>query len=201
MSYTCHLFDVDGTLVDTAPVILAALSGAIRESGYKDFSPDSLRERVMESPVSVLKGYGITSLYHYWRIYEKEYHKAQVFFPDTRATLLDLREKVKYLGVVSSLKNRQLDLLLRSVDLIDVFDIIVGWNDCNARKPSPQPILLALSRLNVPPSSATYTGDRQIDITAANRAGVLPLFAGWNSKEKISGHALELRTLKDILSI
>lgn len=200
--YKCHLFDVDGTLVDSAPVIMASLMNCLRQRGIKDLPEPELRSLALGSPLKALNYYGIDSLDSYWKFYEIESSKALLFFKETKDILHQLKQKGCAVGVVSSLKNQQLRMLLHRFELYNEFDVVIGWQDCNMRKPNPHPILMALKRICIPPEMATYTGDSDSDMAAATRAGVCAIHAAWGGN-KYSGNEKVIRMdhLQDILDL
>ena len=62
-------------------------------------------------------------------------------------------------------------------------DAVVGFHDTERRKPHPDPILLALSRMNVRAADAVCVGDRADDTAAARAAGAFSIGAAWGSRE------------------
>ena len=63
------------------------------------------------------------------------------------------------------------------------FDSIVAYHDTRNKKPHPEPITLAVKKLNVEPSNVLSLGDREIDIIASNKAGVHSGACLWDSDE------------------
>lgn len=200
--YKCHLFDVDGTLVDSSPVAMFALASCLREKGIKGLSDSVLHSLALNSPLQALKLYGINNLNSYWKFYEKEICRAKLFFDDTKNILHELKSKGCTIGVVSSLKNYQLEFMLRRFNLFNEFDVVIGWNDCSIRKPNPNPIIMALGRLNVSPATATYTGDTDSDVAAALRAGVRAIYAAWGGNIDFGWHDVtRIQNLREIFEL
>ena len=81
----------------------------------------------------------------------------------------------KKLAVVSSNRRSTLIAALERLDLLDLFQSILGGDDISPHKPAPDGLLLTLQRLDVIPARAVFLGDRDVDMTAALRAGVRPV--------------------------
>jgi HAD superfamily hydrolase (TIGR01509 family) len=83
--------------------------------------------------------------------------------------LRELKQQYK-LGVVSSARRAQ--QAVRLYGLEEFFDVVVGGQDLEERKPHPAPVLLALERLHVKPGHAVMVGDLAVDVLAAKAAGI-----------------------------
>jgi pyrophosphatase PpaX len=78
--------------------------------------------------------------------------------------LKDLKIEGFTLGIVSSKRNSNIECELNSTGLATFFNIIVGQDDTVKHKPDPEPLLLALNRLNASPSRCSYIGDQPLSI-------------------------------------
>ncbi len=85
-----------------------------------------------------------------------------------RNILKDLKEKGIKIAIVSNDLNQNIAHKLKGEE----YDLLIGYKDCINRKPHPEPIHLALKKLNVKPSEAIYVGDIKTDMIAAKAAGV-----------------------------
>jgi pyrophosphatase PpaX len=63
--------------------------------------------------------------------------------------------------------------------LLETFDVVVCGEDTDRHKPAPEPILLALERLDARVEDAAYVGDSPFDVAAAKAAGVYAVAVGW----------------------
>jgi phosphoglycolate phosphatase-like HAD superfamily hydrolase len=71
------------------------------------------------------------------------------------------------------------DLAFVRVPLGHLFDVIVGGDETERQKPSPEPLLLALDRLGAEPADAAYVGDSPFDMQAARAAGLYAVGVSW----------------------
>lgn len=100
-------------------------------------------------------------------------------FEGAQETLSRLRARHYRIGVVTS-KSRELALRgLKLCRLESLIDEAVFLEDTSRHKPDPEPIRLALEKLNSQPREAAYVGDSRHDIEAGRRAGVLTVAALW----------------------
>lgn len=120
--------------------------------------------------------------------YRRHYGHVSPFEPGVRNMLTTLRDEGIRVGVLS---NRDREFLDAEIDMIEpggwmaLFDTVVGGDDTARRKPSPEPILKALSNLDLPADShAWYVGDSTTDTISAKQAGVTNVFyngAQWSN--------------------
>ncbi|WP_232460522.1 HAD family hydrolase [Burkholderia ubonensis] len=92
-------------------------------------------------------------------------------YPEVPGLLARLRERGVATALVSSKFRYRIEAILDVADLRASIDVIVGGEDVQRHKPDPEGLVLALSGLEVPASSALYVGDHAVDAQAAERAG------------------------------
>jgi len=120
--------------------------------------------------------------------YRNHYGEVTPFEPGVRAML----ERLRALGIrIGVLSNRDREFLEREIDLVEnhgwtgLFDTVVGGDDTSKRKPAPDPIFVALNRLEARADRHTwYVGDSTTDTISAKRAGVSNVFyngAQWSN--------------------
>jgi len=80
---------------------------------------------------------------------------------------------------VTAKRRRTVKLAFRALPLPEVFDVVVSGDDTERHKPDPEPILLALQRLDARAQEAAYVGDSPFDVAAAKAAGVYAVAVGW----------------------
>jgi pyrophosphatase PpaX len=91
-----------------------------------------------------------------------------------------LKREGRRLGVVTSKRRVGIELAFTALpELADLFDVSVATGDTERHKPHPDPILLALERLQAPPEDAAYVGDSPFDVQAAKAAGVFAVAVTW----------------------
>jgi HAD superfamily hydrolase (TIGR01549 family) len=168
------LFDFDMTLMDTSHVITECTNMLADKFRLRRVTLDEMR---------ALIGYTIEDTWiALWGRFEEEWliyyrknirgaeHAGFREFPDTRPSMLRLREKGIKTGVVSN--RTYVGAVLQQLGLAGLFDVAVGLEDVKNAKPHPEPVLTALSRLSATPCNAFYVGDTEIDMKTSVAAGV-----------------------------
>lgn len=183
-SYDAYLFDLDGTLVDTAPDLMYALNATLVHAGYAEVGLDLTRlwvghgAKVMLAEAVVHQGKSKLSddqLEEYFAFFLERYGERiavdSVPYPGVVDSLIALASRTRKLGVVTN-KIQGLSMqLLRELDLYKYFNIVVGGDTLQVRKPEPQPILYACNELVSVPSETLFVGDSTTDVKAARAAG------------------------------
>ena len=181
------LFDLDGTLLDTAGDIALALSRAFADHGHQGPPPAAVRQMIGKgAPVLVeravaAQGLGLAPagqaallerfFHHYGRLQELDECAAQPY-PGAREALVALHAAGLPLGVVTNKYHRFATGLLQRLDLAGYLRVVVGGDTCERRKPDPMPLLHACAQLDVVPSTALMVGDSSNDVDAARAAGM-----------------------------
>ncbi len=180
MALRLIVFDLDGTLIDSAADICAAVNHAIKSLGLPSVSLEetkaSIGEGVSRLIPKLLALKGATSA-DTDEIVKKtlDYYAGHLvtnttIYPGVRETLDQLNGVQK--AVVSNKLTRLAEQILGVLDLLQFFDLIAGVDSSPERKPSPGPILRVLSLLGVSPHEAIVVGDSLYDIEAGRAAGV-----------------------------
>jgi HAD superfamily hydrolase (TIGR01549 family) len=171
-AYSCILFDLDHTLIDTDPVRIAAL----RELGI-NVRYSELSSKRFTSPYMLAREYGIASS-DYQSAYLK--HAAVGQCPASIHEVLSegTRRKVKS-GVVTSSPEAVARRVLNAQRLIHFFPVIIGYSRVLPNKPDGSPIIRAMERLSAKPRSTIYIGDSLKDLETSKNAGVAFGLASW----------------------
>jgi phosphoglycolate phosphatase len=199
------LFDLDGTLLDTAADISLALNRALAEQKLMSLP---------ETQVRVLIGRGVPTLiaraierlgaagessdprlllerfhFHYQRIHELDEIQTRVY-PGVMAGLAALHALSLRLAVVTNKpKKAAVDLLTR-LGLSQWINAVVGGDSGMYRKPHPQPLLTACEELEVRPAQALMVGDSLTDVLAARAAGLAVVCVPYGYNEGADPRAL-----------
>lgn len=188
------LFDLDGTLLDSIGLIVAAMHHAF--DGFDGTVP---------ADADWMAGIG-TPLYKQLALYARSaeeldmlrerYRAYQVIhhdnvireFPGTTAVLEDLHTRGLTMGVVTSKNNELARRGLELTGLAKFVPVVIGADSVTKHKPEPEPVLLALERLGVGPAEALMMGDSPHDISSGNAAGVRTIGALWGpfTREQIA---------------
>jgi phosphoglycolate phosphatase len=176
------LFDLDGTLVHTAPCIAAALNEALAARGLGPIEPTAVTTMI-GGGVPTLIGRALTMLgmKHEAQLAESllaDYRTSYLRDPDAMPSayagveraLCELQSMGLKLGVVTNTFDRFVREILRHAGLLQLFDIIVSADTVAERKPHPAPLLHACRALTVDPERALFVGDSRNDAEAAQAA-------------------------------
>lgn len=180
------LFDLDGTLIDTAPDMTKVLLEMIKEfHGDKKITNKVARNYVSDGSIGLLEiGFPsasttrITDLQKtYLNLYQKNLCKQTKFFLSLRNLISDLDKKQIKWGVVTNKPTRMTLPLLVSLKIFTQF--VISGDTLTSRKPSPLPLILACKMMNIEPVNAIYVGDAERDIIAGISAGMKTIVAGY----------------------
>jgi HAD superfamily hydrolase (TIGR01549 family) len=168
------LFDLDGTLRDSMQAILPAIEYALKTHGIEDVDQIELNKHT-HSIRSVHQHLASSVSYDYFlAAYDKkliELWGKMGLYEHVDAVLRVLQTKGYKMAIVSSARRAQ--GALDEFDIAQYFDAVVGGYDTKEHKPSPEPVLLALDKLQISPNKAVMIGDLAADIIAAKEAKVL----------------------------
>jgi pyrophosphatase PpaX len=178
------LFDLDGTLIDSGPIILASMQHAIRTVLDREIAREELAATVggqgLVAQMTQLAPDRVDELVEAYRVHNDPLHETLEAFAGMVDVIPRLREDGRRLGIVTSKRHRTVDLALdRFPWLEEQFDVVVAHEDTDRHKPDPDPVLEALRQLEATPAEAAYVGDSPFDIEAAKRAGAFAVAVSW----------------------
>lgn len=188
------LFDLDGTLLDSAPDLANSLNNTLAKMGKEPVEYSAIREVVSLGGEAMVKlCFGITPTHkHYQQIhadfranYEENICVNTTLFPGIDELLKHIESKGHQWGIVTD-KPEYLTLkVLKQIGLFDRAACIVSGDSIPFRKPSPEPLLHACQLINTEPENCIYIGDAERDIQAANSANIFSVAAlyGYISKD------------------
>jgi pyrophosphatase PpaX len=178
------LFDLDGTLIDSGPIILASMQHATRTVLGREIAYEELAATVggqgLVSQMRSLDPDRVDELVEVYKEHNDPLHETLEAFDDFLDLLPRLRAEGRRLGIVTAKRHRTVGLALdRFPELAEQFEVVVGYEDTERHKPEPDPVLHALEKLGATPAEAAYVGDSPFDIQAAKAAGVFAIAVGW----------------------
>jgi phosphoglycolate phosphatase len=195
------LFDLDGTLVDSAPDIAEALNETLESYGHPPLSLDAVT-RMVGRGVAVLveRAYAALGLEidpatraraveRYVKIYEARATQSTVLMAGVSDLLRDLREKGVPLGVVTNKPGEATRAVLDHFKLLDLMAVVVGGDAGPPLKPEPGLLLHACAALGIDPGDAVFVGDSENDVAAARAAG-MPIVAVAGGYTELTPEAL-----------
>jgi phosphoglycolate phosphatase len=182
--YSAVVFDLDGTLADTAADIQQALARALATEGLPPIDvaatrlmigggPRLLVERALhrlgielrEAPVEKL-----TRAFH--TEYLEQGNKLSTLFEDVESSLRQMHAAGVPLGLCSNKPDDLCRKLVADVGLKNIFDEVLGSGAGLPRKPNPAPLLRIIELLGATPEDTLYVGDSETDVVTARNAGV-----------------------------
>ncbi|HEX5583563.1 HAD-IA family hydrolase [Gaiella sp.] len=177
------LFDLDGTLIDSGPIILASMKHASLAVLGREPDEELVRAAIggpgLFAQMRDLDPDRVDELVEAYRLHNEPLHATLEGF-DVLRLLPVLKDEGRRLGIVTAKRLRTVGLALdRFPELGEAMDVVIGAEDTERHKPEPDPVLEALRRLDASPADAAYVGDSPFDIHAGNAAGVFTVAVGW----------------------
>jgi 2-phosphoglycolate phosphatase len=182
------LFDLDGTLADTAPDLGHALNLLRERHGLAPLAQEIIRPYASHGTVGLFDiGFGLTPQderfapmrEEYLTLYTANLCLHTTLFPGMAELLDALEARGIAWGVVTNKPARFTEPLLELLGLTSRAASIVSGDTCPHPKPHPEPLLYAAREIGVAPQSCLYVGDAERDIEAARAAGMPALVAAY----------------------
>jgi phosphoglycolate phosphatase len=176
------IFDLDGTLIDSAEELRAILNLILGGLGLRSIQPSEIRSMIGDGVLKLIER-GLTAsgggplqaeaLYpRFIELYENNPTAHTRCYPGVAETLAMLHGRGFCLAVVTNKPIAVTTKILRSHRLADVFKVVIGGDVLPQRKPDPTPLLEAARRLDLPVSRLLMVGDNVHDVEAARAAGM-----------------------------
>jgi len=188
MDYALVLFDLDGTLVDTAPDIADAVNRVLRDRALPPMPEAWIRGRIGHGSRLLLAqshaaathiGAGAPHpalvaalLEEFAQHYAACCGQRGRVYPDAAPTLRALRRAGVKLALLTNKERRFARLVLEVHELDGEFDLEIYGDSLPAKKPDPLPVRHCLGVLSVPASQALLVGDSPVDVQAGHAAGI-----------------------------
>lgn len=196
------LFDLDGTLLDTAPDLVFALNAALAEAGLPAGFGDAVKPYISGGARAMLRyafeGNGSSGslpqagfvpkpevsaslfepiLQHMLQLYEDHLADRTRFFDGVESVLDALDSRGLPWGIVTNKTRRFTDPLVDALSLSGRAHCVISGDTTAEKKPHPLPLLEATRRLGCEPERCVYVGDAAKDVEAGRRAGMTTLTA------------------------
>lgn len=187
--YNLILFDMDGTVADTDPMIKEAMH--ILYDKYRDgvrtpdeqiiyFSGPPIRETLKKEFPNLDQNF-IFDEFH--KESYKLYATHTFRYPHSKEVLLDLKKEGFKLGIVTNKIHYLTEYALKCIGLEGIFDYIVGINDVTNPKPNGEGILKSIKHFNSDIEHTLYIGDNKSDYDTANDAEVDCCLVSWGPRK------------------
>ena len=185
--YNAVLFDLDGTLIDTAPDMVTVLQQIQQEHGIEPAGYDLARSYVSNGAIGLLTlGFPEAEIEfgdELHQLYLERY--AEMICQESRIfagldELLDQLDDIECpWGIVTNKPEQLTEPLLIALGLAERSSCIISGDTLSVRKPDPAPLLLGCDLIGVDAETSIYIGDAERDIEAGRRAGMATIAAGY----------------------
>ncbi len=188
MPHPAVLFDLDGTLADTAPDLVGALNAVLRETKRPPIPLEIGRWWVAGGSVRLIaEGFSVSDV-------EAKQHPARndlldhygshiceltTLFPGIAEVLDTLDASATPWGIVTNKPSVYTEALISALQLETRAATVVSGDTLPVSKPDPRPLLLACEKMEVYPSDCVYIGDDRRDMTAGRAAGMKTMAVTW----------------------
>ncbi|MBX0457251.1 HAD family hydrolase [Campylobacter jejuni] len=192
------LFDLDGTLIDSTDAILNSFQGAFKALGLTSKNNEEIKNLIgypleqmfrmlYPDKVNLSKEFVLA----YREIYAQIYLEQTTLLPKAKEAL-ELGSEIADLGIVTTKGGKFTPILLDYLGVKKFFKILITLEDVTNPKPSSEPIILALKRLNKTQENAYMIGDTILDIQAAISANITPLAlaCGYGNENELKAYSM-----------
>lgn len=176
------IFDLDGTLVDSAADIHAAANALLRSMGYQPMTPETIRgfvgngvpklvERVMREAgieYTLERHAGLTATFE--RLYGEKPVAYSVLYPGVRDALEVLKQRGYVMGVCTNKVHAITVQVLEGLRIDGYFDVVIGGDSLPVHKPDPAPLFACIEALGA--DQVVFVGDSEVDGATAEAAKV-----------------------------
>ncbi len=189
MNIMLIIFDLDGTLIDTASDITHALNYSVQPYLRRDITVEETIKLVGEGITRLIEKLlgqdraelGPVVQERFLQYYTEHLYDYSQPYPGVRETLEELHGYKK--AVLSNKREVLSRRLLDALKLSSHFDIILGSNSVEEKKPSPRPVVQILEMLSLRPENAVMVGDSDYDVEAGRRAGVSTIAVSYGYRD------------------
>jgi pyrophosphatase PpaX len=179
------IFDFDGTLVDTIPLIVDSWNAAVREPLGRTFSPQEVISLFGVPEPEMLRRALPASRWQsaveaYYRHYEAKHDDVKPF-PGISELLQQITNAGIPIGVMTGKARITADISLRALNWTKLFRSVITGDEVREQKPHPEGVIKVAHEIGVTPSRCIFVGDSPVDIAAGRAAGMMTAAAAWHS--------------------
>jgi len=199
------LFDLDGTLVDSAPDLTHALNNTLEALALSLVTLeevktwigngiDHLLHRALTKTDDTLASEGLflPARTRFYREYEKQSGQLSKLYPGVAELLAELKHRRIQAACITN-KSRCFTLpLLKKLAIDQYFSSVVCGDDLSNKKPHPEPLLYTANKLAVPVSQCLMVGDSAADVGAANAASMAMICVNYGYNQGVDLASLEI---------
>ncbi|MBQ1490103.1 MAG: HAD-IA family hydrolase [Eubacterium sp.] len=206
------LFDFDGTIADTAGLVMDSWQHTFvtctGEKGDERTIYRTFGERLVDSLARLIPMYDPEETVRIYRDYQASLGEDVWEMFDGMPELIEaLKKRGIRQAIVTSRTGVSTRAALSYFDMENTFDAVVTCEDTNIHKPEPAPALIGLAKLDASPAETLFVGDTRYDIGCAHNAGVRAVLVGWThsmedeDKVGIFKPDFEIKTPMELLEV
>jgi phosphoglycolate phosphatase len=175
------VFDLDGTLVDSAADIAAAANAMLAELGAPALDLPQIKRMIGDGTPKLMErvlaasglSIAVAEIMPRFMVFYDRYATQQVtLYPGVRETLRGLSTAGYQLGVCTNKPTNATHAVLAAAGIGDLFRAVIGGDALPHRKPQPEPLWAAIEALGGTVDSSVMIGDSAVDLACAQAAGV-----------------------------
>lgn len=210
--YSALIFDLDGTLIDSAPDIAKALSVGFAHNNWPELDAAHIEQFIGNGPrrliIDILEDLGLAydeasvqrAFDGYLQAYLQDPASSTRFFPHVREDLQALRDAGIRLGICTNKNHAVTGKVLEQLGLSPLFDVALGADVVPACKPDPGHLLAVAEAMDLAAGAWAYVGDTSVDQQTAQGAGVPFFVVPWGGGPLVKTlPAQRLSRLADLL--
>src|SRR5215213_6565612 len=205
MRFRVVLFDLDGTLVDSAAAILGSFHHATETVLSRRFPDEQILAQVggtnLAHQMQLLDPDRVDELVRVYREHNDPQYRELACFEGVVSVLERLKDEGRRLGVVTAKRRPTVERVFAGAGIGGFFDATVGSDDTERHKPHAEPVLKALELLDARPHEAAYVGDSPFDVAAARSAGVFAVAVGWGGIHQVEDADAVVDTPEELLGV
>ncbi|MBI4009592.1 MAG: HAD family hydrolase [Candidatus Aenigmarchaeota archaeon] len=171
------IFDGSGVLLDDVNAIFNISNRILEEMKLEPVTFEDFQGRTKIPFWEYYKSFGLSEFdskatdFYFKKFYPLFFDDVKLY-PEVNTVLQQLKSRGIKLGIVTHLPKEVVSRHLQSFGIQNYFDAIITFDDTDEHKPSPKPLLIALSKIGVDITDAVFIGDMVEDILTGKRAGV-----------------------------
>ncbi len=201
------IFDLDGTLIDSSDTVANAINFVRERIGLPPMDREKILEAVNNPSLNPAEYFyeieKFEPVHEEWfmEYYSKYHDKELKLFDDALELLKDLKAKRCKTALATNAYRRSTIETLKHLEIEDIFDAVVCYDDVQRAKPYPDMLLYICKKLNISKDKAIFIGDGSKDRKAAESANLDFILVSWGYSANIGeGGISDMKSLKDILN-
>lgn len=203
-------FDLDGTLVRSAKTIYKTTTKTLDELGIHYSLPEEeFNQMIGQHFKDIFKSFNIAvpDFEHFISVYKSNYFDFMDYselYDGTRETLEKLKSLEMKITLLTTKAQDQAEKIISHFKLENYFDVLMGRRDGIPHKPSPEPLMMICSELNISTAETLMVGDTELDILCGKNAGTKTCATtyGYRSSDLLNSHKPDyiINSISEIVS-